>query len=146
MTKKIELTFQIKGVELLEFELTPPLKALKPHTVFHYNVSLEHKVNKENKLVFVTVRVNIMLEDKKTLAGKTGVSCIFSVTNFDEIVKYENDNIKFSDNIIEILNSISISTARGVMATNFRGTYLHNAVLPLVDPKSFIKSKVEKSG
>jgi len=140
MEKKIDITFQIKGVELLEFELIPPKEALKPQTVFHYNISLEHKINKENKLAFVMVRVNILLEDKKTLTGRTGVSCVFSVENFDEIIiEEENSKIRFPDEIIEILNSISISTTRGVMAATFKGTFLHNAILPVVDPKSLKK-------
>lgn len=137
MAKKMDITFQIKGVELLEFELIPLKKALKPQTVFHYDISLQHKINKENKLVFVVVRVNILLEDKKTIAGKTGVNSVFSVANFDDIIiEEENNKFKFPDETIDILNSISISTTRGVMAANFRGTFLHNAILPVVDPKN----------
>lgn len=139
MEKKTDIAFQIKGVELLEFELVSPKEALKPQTVFHYNISLEHKINKENKLAFVMVRVYILLENKKTMVGKTGVSCIFSVENFDEIIIEEvNNKIRFPDEIIEILNSISISTTRGVMAANFKGTFLHNAILPVVDSKSLV--------
>ncbi|MCF8381846.1 MAG: hypothetical protein K9H49_19915 [Bacteroidales bacterium] len=140
MEKKIDIAFQIKGVELLEFELVPPKEALKPQTVFHYNISLEHKINKENKLAFVMVRVFIMLEDKKTILGKTGVRCIYSVANFDEIIIEEvNNKIIFPNEIIEILNNISISTTRGVMVANFKGTFLHNAILPVVDSKSLKK-------
>ena len=39
--------------------------------------------------------------------------------------------------IIVTINSISISTIRGIMFSTFKGTYLHNAFLPIIDPKSF---------
>ena len=38
------------------------------------------------------------------------------------------------DIFISTLNSISISTTRGMMFSAFRGTFLHNAILPLIDP------------
>lgn len=32
---------------------------------------------------------------------------------------------------------VSLSTARGYMAATFKGTILHNAFLPIIDPKTF---------
>jgi uncharacterized protein YbbC (DUF1343 family) len=36
-----------------------------------------------------------------------------------------------------MLNSISLSTTRGAMFSTFKGTFLHGAVLPIIDPKQF---------
>ena len=35
------------------------------------------------------------------------------------------------------LNSISLSTLRGAMFNHFKGTFLHEAILPVIDPGSF---------
>jgi hypothetical protein len=45
--------------------------------------------------------------------------------------------------IIDLLNSVSVSTVRGMMFSAFKGTFLHNAVLPVIDPKTF-KVKPDK--
>ena len=41
--------------------------------------------------------------------------------------------------LAEILNSISISTTRGVMYAAFRGTFLQHAILPIVDPRQLVQ-------
>lgn len=46
--------------------------------------------------------------------------------------------VSFPDNILVTFNSISISTMRGLMFAQFKGTFLHNAILPIIDPGSFI--------
>jgi hypothetical protein len=47
------------------------------------------------------------------------------------------NEVKLPSDIIIAMNSISISTIRGIMFSTFKGTYLHNAFLPVIDPKSF---------
>jgi hypothetical protein len=46
-----------------------------------------------------------------------------------------------------MLNRISISTTRGAMFSTFKGTFLHAAILPIVDPKNFKanSSKIAKN-
>ncbi len=43
--------------------------------------------------------------------------------------------------IIIAMNSISISTLRGIMFSTLKGAYLRNAILPVIDPKSFHVNK-----
>jgi hypothetical protein len=42
------------------------------------------------------------------------------------------------------LIGISLSQSRAVINTRFAGTFLQNALLPILDPMSFLKIKVEK--
>lgn len=136
--KKIDLSFQIKGLEILDIELKQPKLQLPATNLFHYNINIQHKINPERKLVFVIVGVNVLHEDQKTVLGTVKASCIFELENFNELaIKNDNKIISFPIETIEILNSVAISTTRGVMFTCFRGTFLHHAVLPLIDPSGF---------
>ncbi len=45
------------------------------------------------------------------------------------------------DSLSEILNSVSISTTRGVMHSTLKGTFLNNAILPIIDTKALLKNQ-----
>lgn len=90
----------------------------------------------------VFVKVIIYTRNLKTPHGEIIVNNIFSIKDLEILTeKKEEAKTSIQQNIIELLSSISISTTRGVMAATFKGTYLHNAVLPVVDPKSLSKPK-----
>jgi len=140
---KKNIEFQIKGIEILEFELKSQQIQLPAAPIFHFNINVEHKINPESKLVFVIVEVNVLNEDKQTLLGNVRVSNIFHVVNFDELRGDKTDkSVSFPKEIIDTFNSIAISTTRGVMFTCFKGTFLHNAVLPVIDPKGFKQENI----
>ena len=142
MAKKLDMKFQIKGVEVLNIELTQPPKKLPAKVTFNFNVSIKHKINPQKKIVLVLVGVNMFHENKENLLGKILVNCVYLIENFDEIVQEkESQKFYFTKEITDLLNSISISTTRGVMASVFRGTVLHNAILPVINPQDFNKHK-----
>jgi len=138
-SKKPDLKFQLKGIEILDFELKQPQFELPPVITYHFNLRVQQKVNNKDKLVIVIVNVTILHEDKVTKLGNIGVSCIFFIENYDDVFEKKRGNeISVPKEYANVLNSISISTTRGVMFTCFRGTFLHNAFLPVIDPKSLV--------
>ena len=139
MTKKksIDIEFQIRGIELLDSCLNAPKNQLPNNSVFQFDINLEHRLSIENKLVIVICSVSILSENKDEVLGQIKTSCIFQVSNLDTFLDNNSNDLKFPEEFIITLNSISISTTRGVMFSFFRGTFLHNAVLPMVDPKVF---------
>jgi hypothetical protein len=141
MDKSSDIKFQIKAVELLNFELMPLVKHRPANSVFHYNVSVEYRANTEDKLIYVIVGVEVLHKDKETLAGSMNVSCVFIFENFDKLIDMKIVDFGLPKEIIDVLNSISISSTRGVMASTFRGTILHNAVLPILNPQDFKKKQ-----
>ena len=48
------------------------------------------------------------------------------------------------DGLADILNSVALSTARGIMFSEFKGTLLHHAFLPIVDVKSLNREEIKK--
>jgi preprotein translocase subunit SecB len=138
--KDQQITFQIKGIELLDLKLNQPKQPLPLQTTFHFNINLEQRISPENKLVIVVTTIEILHKDKETrLASITG-SCTFEISNFDEFNLEGSQEVSFPNNILVTFNSVSISTLRGLMFSQFKGTFLHNAILPIIDPTSLKKN------
>jgi hypothetical protein len=134
----MNIDMQIKAVELLNHSLTLPANSNTSITNYNFNVSIESRADPAKKLVFVIVHIDIETDNLSVLLGNLSVSCIFEIINFEDIIKVEADGkVNIPQQLIETLNMISISTSRGVMFSTFKGTFLHNAVLPLIDPKQF---------
>jgi len=138
--KEQQIAFQIKGIELLDFKLNQPKQPLPVQTTFNFNINLEQRISPENKLVIVITTIEILNENNNVLLASVKGSCIFEVANLEEFLPEGSQKVSFPDNILVSFNSISISTMRGIMFSQFKGTYLQNAVLPVIDPTSFIKN------
>ena len=132
--------FKLTGIELVSSNLYHPGIVLKEKPTFHFNVKIEQTINIENKLIIIASEIEIQHEDKKTIFGSVKVACVFFVANIDDFINKEEELITLSNQVTTMLNSISLSTTRGVMFSQFRGTILHNAFLPIIDPKKFEKS------
>jgi hypothetical protein len=132
-----EVTFSIKGVDLLEFWFNQPKAQGADVKVYHYDILIEHQVNNEHNILLVVTCVELFNEARDFNFGAIKVGCAFEL---DDLKKYFDNKTKkyiIPKGIIEVLNSVSLSTTRGVMFSQLRGTYLHNAVLPIIDPKTF---------
>ena len=136
-------TFGIKlrGIELLNVSLIRLEHSSKNLSTFLYNVRIVQDIDKNKKLVFIIVHVDIHSTEEKKDVGSLSVSHIYELANFEEVVTIlDEHNFKMSESLNDILNSISISTTRGVMFSTFKGTFLHNAILPIVNPKHLDKT------
>jgi hypothetical protein len=132
---QIIFEFKLTAIELLEFSLNFNEKLLPDLKLFHYNLNLEHRIIEESKLVIVILHVSVVHEDQESILATVKASCIFEIINIEDIIKKHGDNISLPEAASMIVNSITISTVRGIMFSLFRGTLLHNAVLPVIEPK-----------
>ena len=132
---------KLRGIELLNVSLIRPEHTSKNLSTFLYNVRIVQDIDKNKKLVFIIVHVDIHSTEEKKDVGSLSVSHIYELANFEEVVTIlDEHNFKLSESVNDILNSISISTTRGVMFSTFKGTLLHNAILPIVNPKHLDKT------
>lgn len=139
--KDFNIELQLKSIEILKTNLTlPPTKDVILNK-FNFNVNLESKADANNKILFVIVAVEISSEDRNHVLGSLTASCIYEISSFEENIKInEEGKIVMPQQLTDMLNSISISTIRGVMFSTFKGTFLHNAYLPIISPRSLTPS------
>ncbi|HZV45131.1 MAG TPA: hypothetical protein VFF90_11670 [Saprospiraceae bacterium] len=132
---------KLRGIELLNVSLIRLEHSSKNLSTFLYNVRIVQDIDKNKKLVFIIVHVDIHSTEEKKDVGSLSVSHIYELANFEEAITIlDEHNFKISESLNDILNSISISTTRGVMFSTFKGTLLHNAILPIVNPKHLDKT------
>lgn len=133
--KQLRFEFKLTAIELLEFSINFKENILTNFKIFHYNLNIEHRIIEEKKLVIVTIKVSVLHEDQETVLASVKASCVYEFINFDELINKQGSNIALHDEAIITINSITISTIRGIMFSLFRGTFLHTALLPVIDPK-----------
>lgn len=127
---------QFRTIELLSSSISTPLIANNANKAFTFDITTEIKLNEESKLIIVVIGIKISNEAKDILFGTLTTSNIFYIENYEEVISRNEANEPVIPNtLINSLNSISLSTTRGVMWSTFKGTMLHNAVLPILDPK-----------
>jgi hypothetical protein len=132
--QKEEIKFLFKGIELLDSNIIYPKAPLIGEVVFKFNINVEVKIINEQSLIMAIVSVDIL--DNKTLDkyGFIRVNCIFGIDNFANFINSETKKVGFPKHFITTLNSISLSTTRGIMYDQFRGTFLNGAIMPILDP------------
>lgn len=137
--EEFNLTFRLANIELLELNILRPIKALEVGQPVHFNIGMEQRFDIANKVVFVASIVSIIdaPTDGNVLA-RMATSCNFVVENLEDYVK-DGDKVELPEPIMVTVNSIAISTTRGMLYSELKGTYLHSAILPLLDPKMFTK-------
>lgn len=138
--KTSDINFQIKGMELLESKLSEPKQPQSLNLFFQFDLKLEHRLNIEKQLLIVTCEVSILNESKNTLYGQLKGSCVYWIENMNEYL-IGKEELSLPEEFITTLNSITISSIRGLMFSYFRGTFLHQAILPVIDPKKMESNK-----
>ena len=137
MAIKKQLGFQIRGIELIESHIRSA-HPFPQNPSFAFTVNLEHNLNIPNKVILVLIEVCVMLDGSQDdILGRIKLNIGF---DFPEIERYYTDEkLTLPTDFVDTINSISISTARGVLFSEFKGTTLHTAIFPIVDPKSLSK-------
>lgn len=131
--KKDEFGLNLKGIELLKVQFNHPEKVIPNDTIFKFDISLEQRYNIEKQLIFVVVTIKILM-DETLEVGSMKINYIYNLSNFTTLIK--NGKIDIPTEIAQTLNSISISTTRGVLYSELKGTFLHQSILPLINPST----------
>jgi hypothetical protein len=135
----ISAEIQFRSIELISSNMTALLFNIENNNAFTFEIKTEIQLNQENKFIIVIISVQIFNESKDFQLGSLTTNNIFFVENYESIVTQEgNGKVSIPDTVVTSLNSISISTTRGVMWNTFKGTFLHNAILPILDPQCII--------
>jgi hypothetical protein len=129
------ISFRLKNIELIQYNIKPIDYILSPDVIFKFTINIEHLVNIKDNIIAIKPNIEIFTEENETILGTLTASLVFEFDNLSAFV-IENE-IKLPLDIIIAINSLSISTVRGIMFSTFKGTYLHNAFLPVIDPKAF---------
>jgi len=139
-------TFEIKflSIELVSKELKAPQVITAETEVeldlnFQFSVSLKLAPPIRGTVVVSEVFIQDKRNNNTTLASFR-TYCFFEIVNFNEVFRLIDEkhyNVPVELEII--LKSAGLSTTRGIIYSELRGTYLQNSILPLIDISAIIK-------
>lgn len=137
----LQVQLKMKGVELIKSQINPFVPGFTAKE-FQFTLNVETKLDPLQQLAFIIISVDIKADDRPDILGVISSACIFGIDNFEKVFKkITEDKYDTSDDLMFMLISISVSTLRGIMFEQLRGTYLHMAFLPIIDPKQFKQNK-----
>jgi hypothetical protein len=135
------INYRIIGIDIVDKSMSAVPKDLKGGDVqFFFDIRVEVKVSVENKLVVPFVHIKVREGESNLALATIGVSCHFEIQDFEAHIKLNEAGLYAIPPILETsLKQIAISTARGVLYSELKGTYLNNAVLPIISVASLKK-------
>jgi len=149
--KNIEFT--IKGILVTKFSLDLKEELVKRQAqepnfneyTFEVNV-LNQGYIKENILNSMISMKVFLDKEKKTELGNISISNIFEINNLNEFVNEKENSLNLPDSFEASIIGISLSHTRAIFVTKCAGTFLQNAVMPILNPTEFLKNQQGEMG
>lgn len=142
----MDLKIALEGIELASFELKPKLKDINVEKFF-IDINAQVTATPIPKPLALTVTNVVVREFEGTIEhAKLSVIIAFRVENFDEAFPVVDGNHTIPPGVNAFLTSLSISTARGILFAELRGTYLNRAIIPIIDMNTLITTHADQSG
>jgi len=144
--KQEAIDFGLNNIELLGVNLNHPNEPIQ-NTNFQFEINSQQKFHPKEKTLVVEIRIDVSHKEiEQEVLGSISVACIFELNVNNQDIDYENKQVSLPDEIFVTINSISISTARGIMFSEFKGTFLDQAHLPVVDPRTISEKMTHQKG
>lgn len=131
-------SFLLKAIEILDVSMSHPTEVADRLDMKNYTIKIEHRIPDDQPIIGVIINVEILNEEKAIKLASLTANCVFEIENMYDF-RNSLGMLVLPEEFLITLNSITISTTRGIMFTLFRGTFLHNAILPIVDPSQMEK-------
>lgn len=129
-----EQSFKINGIELISFSIRPQNAGTASGERFEFNIRQEQKTRAEKNLIIIFTTITITGMENKDVLCSLEVAAGFVIPSFDSIIiRKSGGEYVIPHELSVAINRISVSTARGVLYSQLRGTYLQQWVLPLLD-------------
>jgi hypothetical protein len=132
-----KISFKIDTIELLDYSLSGKDKEIPSEAVFNFDINIEHRFDIQNNRIIAISNFKIFIEGIEGDVGRASISCIFNILEMSKYI--DGNDITIPSEFITTINSLSLSTSRGILFMLFRGTFLHSAILPIINPSDFKK-------
>ncbi len=131
MENKFE--FSIKGIEIVNSIIKAPSEG---GTLSTFNFDIQFRTIPNMQENVLTVFADVVIKDLEKDVQVGQFSAVFHYTVIDlgkVLVKTDGKYLDVPESLSKTLLGISASTLRGLMFGAFKGTFLHNAILPVID-------------
>lgn len=139
--KETEIKFQLVSIEQSGMSLKLPDDVTTVDN-YEFGINLETILDSEHEFAIVKISIDIRSQSS-TLAGILA-NLWFHIVDFSNVIKKDKaGKLVVPYDLQLMINTVAIGTGRGVLFSNLRGTALHGAVLPIIDPKDLTLQPAE---
>lgn len=134
--------FRFVGIQILSKSMPPaPSAEVGANNSYSFTILVEVKTDETTQMVCPVVHIKIINgenpEHDAVLASFI-VAYYFQIEDFGSvIVKNADGAFVIPTQLDNIIKPAAISTTRGIIFTELRGTYLQNAIMPIVFMDNF---------
>lgn len=140
MNMSYQLEYGIKNIFVDEYNLTS-FRSIGQNEELDFKISNKLQIYEDDKFVIVETEVIINTRADKIEICKLVTLIKFFVNNIEVLKDKKTKEIELPKEFAQSLNSVAISTSRGILFAYNQGTYLDKIIMPLVDTSSI---KLEK--
>ena|ERR1035437_6620463 len=127
-----QINFRFVSIQVMS-KRVDELKIENLGKAFNFQVTVETKVQPAGKLVIPYIYVKIMCVGNTESIADFTIACAFYIEEFEKVILLNDEGVyTVPQDFDNLIRPISISTARGVIASDLRGTYLQNAIMPVI--------------
>lgn len=144
MSKKenLHIDFHLVQIEQAGVGMNIP-ESFKPSQGFQFRISMESFINSEKKKLIVTNRVDIRDGNDTAILGYLIAKYDFDIIGVEHIKQNKKGKHLIPDFLQLSVNTVALSTTRGLLFAQFKGTALHAAILPVIDAADFSTNEAE---
>jgi hypothetical protein len=135
LTQK-QYSFVLKRIQLLEKSLGIVAKRVDDNNL-DFDISMNINVEQTKHLSIHMFAVKVKSKPDNRILASLSIVCVFEIFNFETVFQPNAIDTGLPQGLLNLLNTVVIGTMRGVMFSEFRGTALDNAILPVLDPTRF---------
>jgi len=151
MKETQDITFSIKGILVTKFSLDLKeelinLQSERPDfNEYIFEVNVVNQGYLKEGILNSLITMKVFLDKEKNIElGNINISNIFDMKNLKDFLN-EEDNILYLPPAFEAsIIGISLSHTRAIFVTKCAGTFLQNAVMPILNPIEFMKIRTDK--
>ncbi|MBL0340880.1 MAG: helix-turn-helix transcriptional regulator [Bacteroidetes bacterium] len=130
----------IKSIDILESTFRLPEGFDLPASIVHFDVKFETGKTTIPGEIRTAVTVCTNVERYLLKVGTLKAAFTFGISHLEKIQEaMKDDNERVPDELLMNVYSIALSTMRGMLYSQWRGTFLHHAILPEVDMNALKK-------
>lgn len=126
------ITIQLHGIEIVEkwYKAIPIQLQVQD---FKFDWVVKAGVDGDRKLLIVWLDISIRKGDEPQVLSRLTTATAFQLPDLEQdLPKLENGTYTIPHDLDTMVKSVALSTARGILFSELRGTVFHHAILPLI--------------
>ncbi len=104
-------------------------------TNISFNLRADLNIDVKNNAIRVKLKVSALETDRNIAVGDITTVSTFTVATLEKL-KIVDGEMEIPSDLITTLNSLAISSTRGILQVKSQGSILETTLIPIIDPRS----------